>query len=296
MTQSGTTVVGIDGSTESLDALRWAVRDAEIHHSDLVLINAMNVAAMSDGVRLFPPSYVDQLVDDSSRLLTEAAAMARLRLTVPHEISVTTEFVDSSPVQALLDRSKGARLLVVGTRGSHITSRGLLGSTSDAVASHSHCPVAVVKSWVKGGDQNAPRPVVVGTDLSATSAGALTIAFDEANRRRTKLTVVHAWSDLDVTEGVRTPPPVWSRYRQHIERLLAEELAPLADRYPEVVVRRVVVRDRPAQAILDHGQGAQMVVVGSHGRGGFGGMLLGSVSRAVLHRAQVPVIVVRDGA
>lgn len=77
------------------------------------------------------------------------------------------------------------------------------------------------------------------------------------------------------------------------EKMLARRLSGWQDRYPDVVVHKVVVCDRPAPRLLELAQTAQLVVVGSHGRGGFPGMHLGSVSRAVVNSGQAPVIVAR---
>ncbi|CFR69852.1 universal stress protein [Mycobacterium tuberculosis] len=117
------------------------------------------------------------------------------------------------------------------------------------------------------------------------------MAFDEASRRGVELIAVHAWSDVEVVE---LPGLDFSAVQQEAELSLAERLAGWQERYPDVPVSRVVVCDRPARKLVQKSASAQLVVVGSHGRGGLTGMLLGSVSNAVLHAARVPVIVARQ--
>ena len=136
----------------------------------------------------------------------------------------------------------------------------------------------------------AMAPVVVGIDGSPASESATAIAFDEASRRGVELVAVHAWSDYAVSE---LPGIEWSDLQKQAEETLAERLAGWQERYPDVTVRRVVVLDRPAHQLLEQSESAQLTVVGSHGRGGFAGMLLGSVSSAVAESARMPVIVAR---
>jgi nucleotide-binding universal stress UspA family protein len=136
----------------------------------------------------------------------------------------------------------------------------------------------------------AQAPVVLGVDGSPASELATGIAYDAASRRGVELVVVHAISDSDLIEMPRAD---YATLEQQAHEMLGERLAGWAERYPDVTVRRVVVWARPAKALIEQSEKAQLVVVGSHGRGGFTGMLLGSVGFAVAQAARMPVIVAR---
>jgi nucleotide-binding universal stress UspA family protein len=144
-------------------------------------------------------------------------------------------------------------------------------------------------------DPLMPHPsqasVVVGVDGSPASDHALEIAFEQASFRGVDLVAVHAWSDNGVFEF---PGMDWENMQSVGEETLSERLSGWQERYPDVLVRRVVAADRPAHQLLEQSESAKLLVVGSHGRGGFAGMLLGSVSTAVVHGAKMPVIVARS--
>ncbi|WP_189226392.1 universal stress protein, partial [Saccharothrix coeruleofusca] len=129
--------------------------------------------------------------------------------------------------------------------------------------------------------------VVVGVDGSPVSEQAVAFAFEQASSRAAPLTALIAWTDLP-TGGVD-----WARVEQERRRLLAERLAGWQEKYPDVRVTRVVVRDRPVRALLAAARGARLLVVGSRGAGGFQGMLLGSTSQALVSHAPCPLAVVR---
>jgi nucleotide-binding universal stress UspA family protein len=173
-----------------------------------------------------------------------------------------------------------------------VPRRVLLGSVSSGLIHHAHCPVAVIHGEAPIGVLGPSKlPVVVGIDGSPASESATAIAFDAASRRGVDLIALHAWRDKSMSF---TPDIQWSGQRAAGEEALAERLAGLRQRYPDVVVHLRVVLDRAAEHLLDDAASSQLVVVGSHGRGGFAGMLLGSVSTAVAEAAHVPVIVARQ--
>jgi nucleotide-binding universal stress UspA family protein len=202
-----------------------------------------------------------------------------------------TEIILGSPVPMLRSFSEQAALLVLGSRGLGGFTGLLAGSVTVALTAHAHCPVAVIRD-----EPPAEGPVVVGVDGSPASEAAIGFAFEEAAFRGGELVAVLAWTDAVFPvgpDGIQYPMIDWTPLAEQAEELLGERLAGWTEKYPEVVVRRRIERDRPAQALIDAANGAQLLVVGSRGRGGFTGLTLGSVSQAMLHHAPCPIVVAR---
>jgi nucleotide-binding universal stress UspA family protein len=133
--------------------------------------------------------------------------------------------------------------------------------------------------------------VLVGIDGSPESDAATALAFDEASHRGVDLVALHAWSDVGVFPALGM---AWQDRESRGQEVLAERLAGWQEQYPDVRVQRSLVCDTPAKWLLEAAERAQLIVVGSRGRGGFARMLLGSVSSAVVHSAKSPVLVVRS--
>lgn len=283
-------VVAVDGSPASDAAVVWAARDAAMRSIPLTLFHAVVTPTTTWPPVPYPDSLLVKLEDDCRKELAHALKLAEDAMPVDHKVTINKEFVYSTPALALSKMSDDAEMIVVGSSGRGMLARGVLGSVSSSVVRHANCPVAVIR------DEDLPNPqhgpVLVGVDGSPASELATAIAFDQASRRGVELIALHAWSDVPMTE---LPDLSWAAVEEEAERRLAESVAGWHERYPDVTVRRLLVRDLPAHQLIQLAKSreAQLVVVGSHGRGGLTGLILGSVSNAVLHSVRIPVIVAR---
>lgn len=283
-------VVGIDDSPGARLAVQWAAREAELRNIPLTLVYAFS-PEVSTWLRTPLPAGVLRWQQDHGRRLIEGTLQAVEEVTAAGgPAGVNTEVLASGAALTLIEKSKQAKLVVLGAKGSARWPGRLLGSVSSALLRHAHCPVAIVHEEDPSIFAATQSPVVVGIDGSPASEVGTAIAFDEASRRRVGLVALHAWSDLDVSEW---PGIDWSATQSMAEEVLAERLAGWQERYPDVQVTRVVAQAQPARRLVEASKEAQLVVVGSTGRGGFAGMLVGSVGETVAQLAQVPVIVAR---
>lgn len=288
----GPVVVGIDGSKASYAAVGWAAREAHLHGCPLRIVSALGAPTpYGDGIRL-PPSYFadrDRAVHAS---LDESARIARSAVTALHAPAVTTDVLEGPARPALLEASKSARMIVVGSRGLGRVTAALAGSVATALTAHAHCPVVVIRK--QAGQSTGEGGVVVGVDGTDNSRPALTAAFTEAGLRGARLHAVHTWTQFELSTAFDDQLDLqWDEVEVAEQAVLAESLAGSAERNPETPVRRTVVRGDAAEVLRDVAADAELLVVGSHGRGGFAGMLLGSTSTVLLHSAHCPLMIVR---
>jgi nucleotide-binding universal stress UspA family protein len=287
-----TIVVGIDGSEGSHDAFRWAVDEARRRRWAVKAVLAWG-----------PPYEIPVYGKFSDAEWLQGQAEVRLFSWVKHElgedpgIEVQREARQGPPARVLLEAAHDAGLLVVGSHGRGGFATLVLGSVSQQCAQHARCPVMVLRRDEAAGGQEHTEPatprIVVGVDGSAAARRALKWALEEARLRHASVDVVHAWR-MPYPDGypVRTftqPPAV--DVEQEARHLLDAAVGSAAGT-GATRVEPILVCDTPARALIDTAKGADMVVVGSRGRGGFTGLLLGSVSQKVLHHASCPVVVV----
>jgi nucleotide-binding universal stress UspA family protein len=288
---SNQVVVGYDGSASGRLALDWAITEARGRGLSLLIAYAGYVPTptIAGFVTLVEPDP-DQLFAGDEQLLKDAAERARAQAP---DVEVATTLVPGAPATVLVDLMAGAALGVVGSRGHGTFDALLVGSTSLHLAAHASCPLVVVRPPAVEAGPEAGR-VVVGVDGSRDATAALDFAFQEAAFRGCGLTAVFAWQLPHVeSDGWLTSNAVLSVSDDEVTRALAESLSGWAERYPEVAVVQRVVRGEPVGVLVGASAGAELVVVGSRGLGGFRSLLFGSVGHGVLHHAYSPVAVIR---
>lgn len=280
-------VVGVDGSENAAHALQWALREADAHDSPVTAVMAWESAgrlrqaggdpAVGDGEAIagaLLDSYIVHAVGE------QAAPNVR-RHTERHPAS-----------RALLDASLEASLLVLGPRGRSELRGLLLGSVSERCLHYAGCPVAIVHRG-DGMSEGGVERIVVGIDGSEGARGALKWAAREARVHKASLEVVHAWSlpygyGLPYTSAHFDPSSIEEAARRTLDSAVGS-IDPDGLAHP---VDPVLLCGGAAPVLLERAKGADLVVAGSRGLGGFTGLLLSSVGHQVAHHAITPVVIV----
>jgi len=270
-------LAGYDGSPGSQRALEWAIWEARARGAVLTVCHAWEPGYGA------PPgdAAADLTWQYSERVLAGGVQHAEGSMGSGE---VRPLLAAGPAARALCELSGSADMVVVGSRGRGGLAGLLLGSVSSQVAAHAHGPVIVVRGRWRQVPGRQPPPIVVGADGSGASQRAVAFAFSEAALRDVPLRAVCALADTaSILGGGR-----------QVEADFEQALAKCEAEYPEVVVLRQVVHGAPRSALLEAASRAQLLVVGARGRGGLRGMMLGSVSMAVLHHASCPVSVVHQ--
>lgn len=282
-------VVGTDGSANSQYALRWAAREARRRQVALRVLFVFDWTL--GGRRMAGDAYQIAAEAEAARLVETAVTMAREEAP---EIDVSGAALHGTPVWQLVAASRTAELTVVGSRGHGGFSSLMLGSVSQRVATHAASPVVVIR----GQSDLAQGPVVVGVDGSPASSEALGIAFGLAAARACPLVALTAYTVPNPTWTAEIGPSAYlhAEIEAETRKCLEQDLSPWRDKYLEVAVEVEATEGGAAHALIQASRRAQLVVVGSRGRGDIAGTLLGSVGLQLLHHAECPVLIVRPHA
>lgn len=275
-------LIGVDGSEQSRVALAWGLARATERSASVELLHVADDSFLSESV-----AFLSEAQQASEQILQVETEYAK---SLGFAGSISGRAVVGHPIAEIEEASKHADLLILGAHEGSRFAGSFFGTRAVKVAAVSHCPVAVIPPI----DAQPKTGVVVGVDGSEASKKAIAFAAAEASRRSVPLIAVYAWMP-PLTPGLEY---LWSEELVESQRAAAEEaiaigVAGLSERYPDLEVRREIVQAPPVSALVQAAEGAEMVVVGSRGRGGISRLLLGSVSHGVLQALPCPVVVTR---
>ena len=287
MTKSGISVA-VDLSAESDAAVRWAAREALLREANVTLVHVVApvvVTCPSDTYARVMPSGKRKTFSTSSNRHRRSFSRSGQRDPASGQSPSTTRLCRSRTCRSVPgcgDDRRGQpkpgcdQWDIAGFRQPHVATPRPL-PRCDHSRERSRC--------------TAQHRAVGGRHRRLTGIrGSHGLGVRRASRRHVDLVALHAWSDVGITPVMGMD---WHGYEGLGHEVLAERLAGWQEQYPDVQTQRRIVCDRPARWLVDESEDFQLVVVGSHGRGGFAGMLLGSVSTAVAEAAKCPVLVVR---
>lgn len=285
----GSIVVAVDGSDDSRRAVDWAADQAAAESRTLTVLNVVRpteaLAAsylVSAGVDLV--TLKEEIEVDIRRSLKDTAD----HVAAGHpDVVVRTALAHGDPRETLVEASRSAHLLVMGSRGLGGFGSLLLGSVSLAVTRHASCPVVVVRP--SGSHLTGHAGVLVGVDGTPGSVPVLEFAFHHASQRGLPLTVMHCFWEVG---GV--PVASTDQRLDDLRLLVAESMAGLGEKYPDVSVSTELRRGLVDTTLGEEAEHYDLVVVGGHPRGSLWRLVLGSVADTVLEHAHGPVAVVPE--
>ncbi|MBW4093947.1 MAG: universal stress protein [Acidobacteria bacterium] len=298
-------VVGVDGSDQGDCAVIWAAREAERQHLPLHLVTAYSVPVFAaSGLDGGYATVDDDVIRESARAVVAHAQEKVASFNI--DVDARVESGDAAGV--LLDLSKTATMLVFGTRGRGGFVGRLLGSVSSALPAHSHCPTVTVPLTCAarlgeapahpGKDQSLPQDVkaqvTVGVDGSEQARSAVLTAAEYAMSSGLSLRVLCAVPPYNGSLAWMPAAVDHDGLFEEIRGQLAAGKSWLQSHFPKLDISMELIDAQPVEALIEASRESELLVLGSRGKGGFAGMLLGSTTDGVLHHAKGPVMVVRD--
>jgi len=288
MSASDVVVVGVDGSVESLEAVAWAAREASRRQARLRVINAWHPHVYPSSPLLIAPipEVIFEPEQTAHEHVMQACGVAR---EVIPDLDVEVRTPAGPSALTLLENSVDAQLLVIGATQRSTVDRAVFGSVTTHAVTHAHCPVVSVHGRSPFAERSSQPLVVLGFDYSTQARSAASFAFEYAQGNGLDVAVVEAVSLI--------PGTSWDAGDEVLafhRKCLQEATATFAAQYPMVTTSVSTALGQPASVLIEHARNADLLVVGSRGRGWFQGMLLGSVSAALAHHTSVTLAVVHD--
>jgi nucleotide-binding universal stress UspA family protein len=282
----GSIVVGVDGSPSSRQALHWAAEQALVEHRPLTLAAAVGIAtpAWPSGATSLPLEYREAVQAEARAVLADARAELAGHGA---ELELCTLIEPADPRSMLLQLSENAAMVVIGSRGRGPLRSLLLGSVGVALTRHAACPVVVHPLTPRGVVRNG---VVVGADATPGSLPVLELAHRQASLHGLPLLVLHCF--WDALAAADADHPTGGLAYEEEQLMLAESLAGLGEKYPDVQVRTELVHGSPARALVTAGERMDLLVVGGHGVTMTQALVFDSVAVSVVEHAPCPVAVV----
>lgn len=284
-------LIATDFSEGAREALNVAARLAVNANAELEIVHAwqLQIAGAVEGTP-FPVAFVDQIVDDGTRGLEEAAAAARA-VGAPRVTTKLLQGVAWDAVTSEAERDGAVDLVVVGTQGRTGLSRIMIGSMAERIVRHAPCSVLVVRTPATEFDQ-----VACAIDFSESSRAAVRLAAAYTNPTGRGITLLHV-IELPVTYGGQFVAP---NFVEDLDRSATRQLEDWVANTRTLTTAPVKAQQRiggaGAQllAMLDEDPRYDLVVVGSHGRTGIKRLLLGSVAERIVRHAKASVLVARQ--
>ncbi|MEU7004629.1 universal stress protein [Nonomuraea sp. NPDC046570] len=272
MTTTRGVVAGYDGSHYSMQALYWAMDEAEFRQLPLTVSHVWQwpYGEAGEVARLHLRKAADHV-------LWHGVECARASSSVT---DVRGDLWEGSAGDRLVALSAEADLVVVGSRGLGGVSRLVIGSVAGHVAAHAHCPVIVVRGPGPLPVDLEPGPIVVGLSDDTT----LDFAFREAEQRQIPLLAIHGGGPPPLFAGTALPPLLdLAPYQQALQ----ESFDVWRSRYPTVTCQARIENTAAKNVLVEASHQARLLVVGRRRHGH-----LGLVTRAALHHACCPVAIV----
>lgn len=288
---AGSIIVAVDGSSHADEAVAWAAAEARLTRRPLTIVHVERVLGSQErGWLALADVSLTQITQeiraDSEELLHRARTAATMAAP---GVDIDAVLRVGDPREILLQLAEHASMIVLGSRGRGPVSSLLLGSVSVTVSRHATCPVLVVRPRH---DLARLRGVLVGTDGTGRSAATLEAAFREASYHALPLTVVHCqWEALSAPGGWRAANPT-DPFFDSARIRVAEVLAGLREKFPDVAVTRGIFAGHVDQCVADLSREYDVTVIGRHAKTLMERVGSLSLTTAIVEHACGPVLVV----